>query len=242
MHATPLQQDIKMHGFANATSSHYKKDNWAQIQRFCEKQVRGAAGDGVSCMHALDLCLMHSGAHLGVCGCCGVFSGVKAWHTYTHACGDACGASLACGSCVHKHTHTHTHTALTSHGMAQAQHTHTHTHTTHALRSQSLPLPRDLVEGTAAGVHGAATALLEHLFELFTGKKVQRAVVLPGQAATGLMRDSSYGSADGMGQEANASRNINTQLKAGAAIEFGAVGGAHIPHIHVRCHAAFHSC
>ena len=34
-----------MHGFANATSSHYKRDNWEQLQRFCVKQVRaGRAG------------------------------------------------------------------------------------------------------------------------------------------------------------------------------------------------------
>jgi hypothetical protein len=35
-----VQHDINMHGFANATSSRYKRDNWQQIQRFCEKQVR----------------------------------------------------------------------------------------------------------------------------------------------------------------------------------------------------------
>ena len=36
---------------------------------------------------------------------------------------------------------------------------------------QGMPLPADLVEGTAAGLHGAASALLEHLYQLFTGKK-----------------------------------------------------------------------
>ena len=36
---------------------------------------------------------------------------------------------------------------------------------------QSIDLPADLVEGTMRGVHGAAVALLEHLYELFTGKK-----------------------------------------------------------------------
>ena len=36
---------------------------------------------------------------------------------------------------------------------------------------QSIDLPADLVDGTKRGVHGAAVALLEHLYELFTGKK-----------------------------------------------------------------------
>jgi hypothetical protein len=36
---------------------------------------------------------------------------------------------------------------------------------------QSIDLPSDLVEGTMRGVHGAAEALLEHLYEVFTGKK-----------------------------------------------------------------------
>jgi hypothetical protein len=34
-----------------------------------------------------------------------------------------------------------------------------------------MSLPVDLVEGTAAGVHGAATLLLEHLYTLLTGKR-----------------------------------------------------------------------
>ncbi len=36
---------------------------------------------------------------------------------------------------------------------------------------QAIDLPADLVEGTMKEVHGAAVALLEHLYELFTGKK-----------------------------------------------------------------------
>ncbi len=36
---------------------------------------------------------------------------------------------------------------------------------------QGIDLPPDLVEGTASGVHGAAEALLEHLYTTFTGKK-----------------------------------------------------------------------
>lgn len=67
------QADIQMHSFANATSSHYKRDNWNQLKTFCERQ-------GVN-------------------------------------------------------------------------------------------LPADLVEGSLQGVHGAAIALLEHLYEVFTGKK-----------------------------------------------------------------------
>ncbi len=55
-HATrclKAQSDIKMHGFANATSSHYKRDNWQQIQRFCVKQVSFCTRDrlaGCSCV------------------------------------------------------------------------------------------------------------------------------------------------------------------------------------------------
>ena len=36
---------------------------------------------------------------------------------------------------------------------------------------QAISLPEDLVEGAIQGVHGAAANLLEHLYEVFTGKK-----------------------------------------------------------------------
>jgi hypothetical protein len=36
---------------------------------------------------------------------------------------------------------------------------------------QTIPLPVDLVEKTLVGAHGAGEALLEHLYEAFTGKK-----------------------------------------------------------------------
>ena len=65
--------DIQMHSFANATSSHFKRDNWNQLLAFATKQ-------GVN-------------------------------------------------------------------------------------------LPAELVEGSLQGVHGAAIALLEHLYEVFTGKR-----------------------------------------------------------------------
>lgn len=68
-----LQSDIQMHSFANATSSHYKRDNWAQLQRFCQKQ--------------------------------------------------------------------------------------------------GMRLPSDLVEGTIQGLHGAAAAVLKHMYEMLTSKK-----------------------------------------------------------------------
>mmetsp|Transcript_4227 Transcript_4227/g.10569 ORF Transcript_4227/g.10569 Transcript_4227/m.10569 type:complete len:217 (-) Transcript_4227:345-995(-) len=112
--------DIKMHGFANATSSHYKRDNWMQLQQFCNKQ--------------------------------------------------------------------------------------------------NLPLPTDLVEGTAAGLHGAGEALLEHLYTVFTGKKVQRAVAPTGlQGATVPDANATRGASDGT------TRAIATALAKGAPIEFGAV-------------------
>jgi hypothetical protein len=65
--------DIQMHSFANATSSHFKRDNWNQLLAFAAKQ-------GVN-------------------------------------------------------------------------------------------LPAELIEGSLQGVHGAAIALLEHLYEVFTGKR-----------------------------------------------------------------------
>lgn len=36
---------------------------------------------------------------------------------------------------------------------------------------QSIPLEVDLAEKTMVGAHGAGEALLEHLYEAFTGKK-----------------------------------------------------------------------
>jgi hypothetical protein len=47
------------------------------------------------------------------------------------------------------------------------------------MAAQGMPLPPDLVEGTAAGLHGAGVALLEHLYQLFTGKKWVHAIPLP---------------------------------------------------------------
>lgn len=32
------KQDVQMHSFENGTCSHYKKDNWAQLQRILQKQ------------------------------------------------------------------------------------------------------------------------------------------------------------------------------------------------------------
>ncbi|KAL6757064.1 hypothetical protein V8C86DRAFT_2630997 [Haematococcus lacustris] len=117
--------DIQMHGFANATSSRYKRDNWQQVQRFCEKQ-----------------------------------------------------------------------------GML---------------------LPAELVEGTAAGLHGAGCALLEHLYQLFTGKKVQQVTApsLPSGSDTAPLGLSSL--ATSRAAEAATSKVISAKLKAGAQLDFGAV-------------------
>ena len=41
----------------------------------------------------------------------------------------------------------------------------------HFCERQGIDLPDDLVEGTISGTYGAAVALLEHLYESFTGKK-----------------------------------------------------------------------
>lgn len=32
------QQDVQMHSFENATCSHYKRDNWAQLRKILERQ------------------------------------------------------------------------------------------------------------------------------------------------------------------------------------------------------------
>mmetsp|Transcript_26395 Transcript_26395/g.57593 ORF Transcript_26395/g.57593 Transcript_26395/m.57593 type:complete len:224 (-) Transcript_26395:569-1240(-) len=118
--------DIQMHSFANAVSSHYKRDNWAQLKRFCDKQ--------------------------------------------------------------------------------------------------GINLPPDLVEGTIQGVHGAAVALLEHLYELFTGKKVQRMAATTATAVgtATVVGAAIGGAAAGPGGETGG-RLISSQLKTAANVEFGAV-------------------
>mmetsp|Transcript_6382 Transcript_6382/g.10909 ORF Transcript_6382/g.10909 Transcript_6382/m.10909 type:complete len:210 (-) Transcript_6382:790-1419(-) len=115
--------DIQMHGFANATSSHYKRDNWNQLQRFCIKQ--------------------------------------------------------------------------------------------------GIDLPSDLVEGTAAGLHGAGIGLLEHLYTLFTGKKVPRAVLPAGAQESSMPLGGSGLAPTGTGD--GGAKTISTTLKAGAPISFGLV-------------------
>lgn len=113
--------DIKMHSFANATSSHYKRDNWMQLQQFCAKQ--------------------------------------------------------------------------------------------------NIPLQPDLVEGTAAGLHGAGEALLENLYTVFTGKKVQRATTTTMSHPTALPSEANAtrGATDGT------TRAISSTLHKGVPIEFGKV-------------------
>ncbi|GFR41799.1 hypothetical protein Agub_g2566 [Astrephomene gubernaculifera] len=115
--------DIQMHSFANATSSHYKRDNWTQLQVFCSKQ--------------------------------------------------------------------------------------------------GINLPGDLVEGALQGVHGAAVALLEHLYENFTGKKVPRLKV-PDAAAAAAAAAAARGGAGGPGV-ADGARLISSQVKASQNLEFGQV-------------------
>lgn len=115
--------DIQMHSFANATSSHYKRDNWNQLKTFCERQ-------GVN-------------------------------------------------------------------------------------------LPADLVEGSLQGVHGAAIALLEHLYEVFTGKKVPRLKV-PDASAAAAAAAAARGGVGASGV-AEGARLISSQVKATQNLEFGTV-------------------
>ncbi|PNH07890.1 Spermatogenesis-associated protein 4 [Tetrabaena socialis] len=114
--------DIQMHSFANATSSHFKRDNWAQLQTFCGKQ-------GIS-------------------------------------------------------------------------------------------LPADLVEGTVQGLHGAAIALLEHLYESFTGKKVPR-IKVPDAAAAAAAAAARGGA--GAASVQDGARLISSQAKTAQNLEFGQV-------------------
>ncbi|GFH19980.1 uncharacterized protein HaLaN_17023, partial [Haematococcus lacustris] len=84
-------------------------------------------------------------------------------------------------------------------------------------------LPAELVEGTAAGLHGAGCALLEHLYQLFTGKKVQQVTApsLPSGSDTAPLGLSSL--ATSRAAEAATSKVISAKLKAGAQLDFGAV-------------------
>ncbi|EFJ50813.1 hypothetical protein VOLCADRAFT_103869 [Volvox carteri f. nagariensis] len=115
--------DIQMHSFANATSSHYKRDNWDQLKVFSTKQ-------GIS-------------------------------------------------------------------------------------------LPVDLVEGTIQGVHGAASSLLEHLYEVFTGKKVPRLKV-PDAAAAAAAAAAARAAGGGGGVQDGA-RLISSTVKAAQNLEFGQI-------------------
>lgn len=118
-------QDVQMHGYANAVSSHYKNDNWKQIKILCDKQ------------------------------------GVE--------------------------------------------------------------LPRDLVEGTSKGIHGAAVSLIEYLYEMFTGKKVQRMVEMPEAVAAGEGMAKTGGQGRDSASRDGGSKAISSQLRSTANIEFGQV-------------------
>ncbi|KAG2496684.1 hypothetical protein HYH03_005102 [Edaphochlamys debaryana] len=113
-----------MHSFANATSSHFKKDNWEQLQIFCAKQ--------------------------------------------------------------------------------------------------GINLPSDLVAGTQEGVYGAAVAMLEHLYESFTGKKVPRLKVPDAQAAAQAAAAARGVGPGGSGAQEGA-RLISSTAKTSTNLEFGQV-------------------
>ncbi|KAG2446391.1 hypothetical protein HXX76_000976 [Chlamydomonas incerta] len=113
-----------MHSFANATSSHFKRDNWTQLQAFCGRQ--------------------------------------------------------------------------------------------------GINLPGDLVEGCIQGVHGAAIALLEHLYEAFTGKKVPRLKV-PDAAAAAAAAAAARGGPGAVGGSGEGAKLISSTVKTAQNLEFGAV-------------------
>eukprot|EP00955_Chlamydomonas_euryale_P080703 363455-Chlamydomonas_euryale.AAC.9 len=81
---------------------------------------------------------------------------------------------------------------------------------------QGVSFPPDLVDGTSQGVHGAAVALLEHTYEVFTGRKVKRmstAVIAAESAASKA--------AGSKGDDGDEGSLIAASLKAGANVEFG---------------------
>ncbi|KXZ47263.1 hypothetical protein GPECTOR_36g116 [Gonium pectorale] len=86
---------------------------------------------------------------------------------------------------------------------------------------KAISLPADLVEGTMQGVHGAAIALLEHLYEAFTGKKVPRIKVPDAQAAAAAAA-AARGGVGAAGVQDGA-RLISATAKASTNLEFGSV-------------------
>lgn len=82
---------------------------------------------------------------------------------------------------------------------------------------QGIELPSDLIEGTRTGVHGAAVALLENMYELFTGKKLQRMIVVTADVGVNDLKPGQGAST------ADGGRVIASQLKASTNIEFGQV-------------------
>ena len=83
---------------------------------------------------------------------------------------------------------------------------------------QGIELPSDLIEGTRTGVHGAAVALLERMYELFTGKKLQRMIVVTADVGLNDLKPG-HGASSG----ADGGRVIASQLKSSTNIEFGQV-------------------
>lgn len=121
--------DIQMHSFLNATSTHYKRDNWGLIQRFCTKQ--------------------------------------------------------------------------------------------------ELQLPEELVEGTIQGIHGAAEAMLEHLYELFTNRKLPRLSASQALDLPSAPMQSQYMFGEAPGDTGGSSgpgpRLISSQVRSAQGLEFGEV-------------------
>eukprot|EP00201_Polytomella_parva_P012923 CAMPEP_0175066878 /NCGR_PEP_ID=MMETSP0052_2-20121109/16768_1 /TAXON_ID=51329 ORGANISM="Polytomella parva, Strain SAG 63-3" /NCGR_SAMPLE_ID=MMETSP0052_2 /ASSEMBLY_ACC=CAM_ASM_000194 /LENGTH=204 /DNA_ID=CAMNT_0016333659 /DNA_START=39 /DNA_END=653 /DNA_ORIENTATION=- len=89
---------------------------------------------------------------------------------------------------------------------------------------QGISLPADLVDGTLLGVHGAAVALLEHLYELFTGKKVQRVkVISDADAQAALLAAGREGAGGNFGDQVDAFKTISSNTRAAVNLEFGHV-------------------
>ncbi|DBB00658.1 TPA: WW domain binding [Trebouxia sp. C0006] len=98
---------------------------------------------------------------------------------------------------------------------------------------QSLPLPAQLMQGTAKGGPGAAVSLLEHFYEKLTKKSVQKLppLQMPAVESTsqqhktaGAFTGPSGGEAEDAPINATAgSKPILTNLQTGPGVDFGAV-------------------
>jgi len=100
---------------------------------------------------------------------------------------------------------------------------------------KELKVRSDILEGTIKGLHGSAVQLVEHLYELFTGKRVQQMPEIE-------TKESNEGSTFNMNRRRNkpadpavsipgltaGSRQLTRNLPAPPTVQFGAVRLTHL--------------